>query len=69
MSKEKINNIFQIIILIFLAIYLMNNINFLINMQQKQEKLEKRIKQLEIDYKIYELNLEQLKENKDVQFE
>ena len=47
----------------------MNNINFLINMQQKQEKLEKRIKQLEIDYKIYELNLEQLKENKDVQFE
>lgn len=36
--------------------------------EDKNIELEERIKQLETDYKIYEMNLSQLKENKEVQF-
>ena len=36
--------------------------------EDKNIELENRIKQLETDYKIYEMNLSQLKENKEVQF-
>lgn len=36
--------------------------------EDKNIELEERIKQLETDYKIYEMNLSQLKENAEVQF-
>lgn len=53
----------EIAIVNIVSIFVINNIN------DKYTNLEKRIKELEVDYKIYELHLQNLEDNKEVQFE
>lgn len=61
--------ILLIIILAELAIVNIVCIFTIQNMNDKYNDINKRLKELEIDYKIYEINLQNLEENKEVQFE
>ena len=66
---KKIEKVLIVIILIEIAIIdtiIISNLNETI---KKQKQLDKRVKQLEINYKIYELNLSELKEHKEAHFE
>lgn len=60
-EKEKVEVIFMIMILLQLAC--------IIGLTIKLSSLYKRVSDLERDYKIYELNLQNLEENKEVQFD
>lgn len=60
-TKDKIEIIFMIMILLQLACI----IGLTIRLGQVFDRLNK----LESDYKIYELNLQNLEENREVQFE
>ena len=60
-EKEKVEIIFMIMILLQLAC--------IIGLTIKLNSLYKRVSDLERDYKIYELNLQNLEENKEVQFD
>ncbi|MBR2248699.1 MAG: hypothetical protein IKE89_03540 [Bacilli bacterium] len=55
-------------IAIVLTVLICISVNEIDKLQNKTKMLEKRIQELEFDYKIYELNLQNLEENKDVQF-
>lgn len=55
-------------IAIVLTILICMSINEIDKLQNKTKMLEQRIQELEFDYKIYELNLQNLEENKEVQF-
>ncbi len=62
MNKRQIIEIFLSIAVLILAItQLLSTIEL--------RETEERLKQLEIDYKIYEMNLNELEENAEVQFE
>lgn len=60
-TKDKIQVIF--IMLVLVELVCITALTF------KLKDLYKRVNELEKDYKIYELNLQNLEENKDVQFE
>lgn len=62
MNKRQIIEIFLSIAVLILAItQLLSTIEL--------RETEERLKQLETDYKIYEMNLNELEENKEVQFQ
>ena len=66
--KERRNLGLIVIILMEVAIASIIMI-FLINkIDNKYNELDKRLSALEVDYKIYELNLQNLEDNKEVQF-
>ena len=66
--KERRNLVLIVIILMEVAIASIIMI-FLINkIDNKYNELDKRLSALEVDYKIYELNLQNLEDNKEVQF-
>ena len=58
-----------IIILIEIAIANIVAIFVIQNLNDKYNNIDKRLKDLEKDYKIYELHLQNLEENKEVHFE
>ena len=60
-DKEKVQVIFMILALVELLCIL--------GLTMKFSAISKRVSDLERDYKIYELNLQNLEEHKDVQFE
>lgn len=60
-NKDKLQVIFMLLTLILMACIFLLTI--------KLSLLYKRVNELEKDYKIYELNLQNLEENKEVQFE
>ena len=66
--KERRNLVLIVIILVEIAIASIIMI-FLINkIDNKYNELDKRLSALELDYKIYELHLQNLEDNKEVQF-
>lgn len=67
-DKDKIEVIFKFLILIELIIIIIIGTKLNILYKAKND-LTERVKQLEIDYKIYDLNLNELKENRGVKFE
>ena len=67
-DKDKFEVIFKILTIIELAILILITTK-LSTLYKAKNDLNERVKQLEIDYKIYEMNLDQLQENRGVQFE
>ena len=65
MNKLSERDIFEIAFKMLELILLVGIVLLLI----KTKNMNNRLKDLERDYKIYELNLQNLEENKDVQFE
>lgn len=68
MKLDKVCNVLAVVISVLIAIGFIGYTFAIDKIIQRQDNLEERIKQLEIDYKIYELDLTQLQENQDVQF-
>lgn len=67
-DKDKVEVVFKFLTLIELIIIIIIGIK-LNTLYKAKNDLNERVKQLEIDYKIYEMNLDQLQENRGVQFE
>lgn len=67
-DKDKVEVVFKFLTLIELIIIIIIGIK-LNTLYKVKNDLNERVKQLEIDYKIYEMNLDQLQENRGVQFE
>ena len=68
--KER-RNLVLIVIMIIIMIIVIANVIMIILINQLNNgynELDKRLTALELDYKIYELNLQNLEDNKEVQF-
>ena len=66
--KERRNLVLIVIILMEVAIASIVMIFIINKLNNKYDELDKRLSSLEINYKIYELNLQNLEEHKEVQF-
>lgn len=67
-NKDIVEVIFKILVIIELAI-LMLIAGKLSTLYKEKNDLKEKVKQLEINYKIYELNLNELQENREAHFE